>query len=427
MVFLISENTLDFIINYFVLIQNNFLILLLDSKITKSEFTNLFKIYKPSFVCLPSSVEMNIELKSEIINLTNHYRILKFKEDDRYINKELCLLLKTSGSTGETKFVKLTYKNIRNNVVGIIDKLKINSNHTTITTLPAEYTYGLSILNTHLYSGASIVMNKRSIIEKNFWKNVIKYKVTSFGGVPFTYEILKKIKFEKILNDKIKLKYLTQAGGKISDEMHYYLLNTLKRNKIKFFPMYGATEATSRMSILDYKFSHKIGSIGKPLKNCKFFIMKNNKRIDKPNQIGTLFFKGKNIFCGYAKKKVDLIKLSKSNILDTGDFASFDDEKFFYIKGRKKRMLKILGIRLPLDDLENQISSFINLNIKLTGNDKKLIIFSDTKNFQKKSEYLKKISKFLNINSSVLEFKFIRRFPRTVSNKIDYKALEEIK
>ena len=99
--------------------------------------------------------------------------------------------------------------------------------------------------------------------------------------------------------------------------------------------MYGATEATSRMSILDYKHSNKIGSIGKPLKNCKFFILKNKKRINKPFQLGNLYFK-ERIFCGYAKLKSDLIKLNKFSILDTGDIALFDRENFFILKVEKK-------------------------------------------------------------------------------------------
>ena len=298
LIFLVSENTLDFLINYFVLIQNNFLILLLDDKFNKKEFIKLFKIYKPSFICKPSHLKIDIKQDYKKINITNKYEIIKFKNDDKYINKELCLLLKTSGSTGETKYVKLTYTNLKENLLGIVNKLKIDSSHSTITTLPPEYTYGLSILNTHLYVGASILMNRSSVIEKSFWEKVKKYKISSFGGVPFTYEILKKIKFKKMLTKNSYLRYLTQAGGKISNEMHLYLLKTLKNNGIKFFPMYGATEATSRMSILDYKHSNKIGSIGKPLKNCKFFILKNKKRINKPFQLGNLYFKGKNIFVG---------------------------------------------------------------------------------------------------------------------------------
>ena len=61
----------------------------------------------------------------------------------------------------------------------------------TITSLPPEYTYGLSIINTHIYSGAKIVLNNFSVIQKEFWQILNKYNVENFGGVPFTYSLLK--------------------------------------------------------------------------------------------------------------------------------------------------------------------------------------------------------------------------------------------
>ena len=102
-------------------------------------------------------------------------------------------MLSTSGSTGSKKFVKISYENIYENTKSIIKFLNINQNHKTITTMPPFYTYGLSIINTHLYEGASIVVTDLRAIEKNFWKLMLDENVLSFGGVPFFFEILKNI------------------------------------------------------------------------------------------------------------------------------------------------------------------------------------------------------------------------------------------
>ena len=119
----------------------------------------------------------------------------------------------------------------------IISSLKIKSDHTTITTLPFSYSYGLSILNSHFFKGACLVVNNLTVFEKNFWKVFDKYKVNSFGGVPQLYKQLRMLKFP---NKKYPhLKYLTQAGGKLSDQLVDYFYSTCKKNKIKFIIMYG--------------------------------------------------------------------------------------------------------------------------------------------------------------------------------------------
>ena len=113
----------------------------------------------------------------------------------------------TSGSTGSPKFVKISKDNILYNTKSILDFLKIKKNDTTITTLPISYVYGLSIINTHLFVGAKIILNKNSIISNNFWKLFTRNKVTNFNGVPYTYEILNKLQIEKLNFKFVKFFY----------------------------------------------------------------------------------------------------------------------------------------------------------------------------------------------------------------------------
>ena len=181
-------------------------------------------------------------------------------------------MLSTSGTTESPKFVRLSKKNIEDNTIKIIKYLKIKKNQTTITTMPAGYSYGLSILNSHLKAKSKIVLNNNSIIEKSFWEKMKKFKVNSFGGVPEFYEFLRKLNFEKYVNKNMK--YLTQAGGKLNEKDLEYFGKICKKNKIKFYVMYGQTEASPRISFLEWKYFFKnMNSIGKPLKGYKLKIL----------------------------------------------------------------------------------------------------------------------------------------------------------
>lgn len=156
---------------------------------------------------------------------------------------------------GSIKFVKLSKINLKHNTNSIIKYLKLKNKDSSITNLPISYSYMLSVINTHLEVGASIVISKYSLVEKEFWKTLKNSKITSFNGVPYTYEILVKIGLEKIKIDT--LKYLTHAGGKIEKKTLRKIIKFCDKNNLKFFSMYGQTEASPRISYLKPEFSKK--------------------------------------------------------------------------------------------------------------------------------------------------------------------------
>ena len=127
----------------------------------------------------------------------------------------MALLLSTSGSTGSTKFVKLSYENIFSNTKNISKYLKLTKKDRSISSLPLNYSYGLSVINTHLYKGGSIFVSERNVIDKKFWEIVNNFKISNLNGVPFFYEILSKIGFEKFNLNSIK--FFTQAGGHLNN------------------------------------------------------------------------------------------------------------------------------------------------------------------------------------------------------------------
>ena len=260
---------------------------------------------------------VNNVIKS-LYDLENH-KILKIKKNINYkINKNLALMLSTSGSTGSVKFVRLSYKNIIDNTKNIVKYLNIKKNHRTITTMPPYYTYGLSIINTHLYAGASIFVTSSRVIEKSFWRYFNEKKITSFGGVPYFYEIIKKLNFNKMCFPN--LKYFTQAGGPLNKDLTKYFLNYAQKTKTNFVIMYGQVEATSRMTYLPYKISkRKIGSIGIPIPGGKIFLQ--NAKSKNANK-GEIVYYGKNVSMGYSENYKDLKRDDENKgILKTGDLA----------------------------------------------------------------------------------------------------------
>ena len=107
----------------------------------------------------------------------------------------------------------------------------------------------LSILNTHFQQGGTIIVSRKSIIQKEFWEIFKDFKITSFNGVPYIYEMMNKIGLKRIFSKN--LRYITQAGGKLGEKLSLKLAKLAIKKKIKFFSMYGQTEASPRMSFIE--------------------------------------------------------------------------------------------------------------------------------------------------------------------------------
>jgi len=416
LVFVLGQNNLETIVGYISFIVSGHTVVMLDNKINKVFLNNLIFIYKPSYIYLQNKKETK-NLYKKILNFKS-YTLLKRKKDFNFhINTELMLLMSTSGSTGSPKFVRQSYKNILSNTLNISKYLNINYKDTTITSLPISYVYGLSVINTHLLNGAQIVLTNSSMIEKKFWKLIDVYKVNNFSGVPYSYSIVEKIFRRKVPSS---LKYTTQAGGKINEVLLKTLNKIYKKNKIKLFVMYGAAEATSRMSYLNWsKLEKKLGSVGKPIRGGNFYLLDEKDNIVKKSyKKGELIYSGENVCMGYSEKLEDLsLPDLNKGILKTGDIAYKDNDGFYYIVGRKNRYAKIYGIRVDLSELESILSKKGIEAFMKEGDENKIDVYS--KNKLKIKQGIKFISKITMINKNVFIIKDLSK--KQLTSNFKYK------
>ena len=354
---------------------------------------------------------------------SNNY--LEMKEISRNnlgkINPELSLLMTTSGSTGSPKFVRLSYDNVISNTNSIISDLEINSEDVAITTLPLSYSYGMSIINTHLAAGATVILNKYSVIERDFWNLVARNRVTTFGGVPYSYQMLSRLG-DSFLN-QTSIRYLTQAGGALQENFVEKFSRILNRVGGDFIVMYGQTEATARISIaksLDLKSSYR--TIGRPISGGEITLINSTGDvIETPNTVGQLVYRGQNVSLGYADSFKDL-QLGDQNqsVLHTGDLAYFDENNLYYITGRNNRFIKVFGNRVNLDEVQSFLLE-IGLDAACVGTDDKIVVYI-TDPIKIESVH-RDVSTFLKLNRTAISVKVIDELPRSTSGKLEYAKL----
>lgn len=422
----LCSNSIGSIVGYTGFLNNQIVPMMLSSSLDIKSLENLLFKYKPEYIWLPKKSQINVGTNLEVFDCFDYHLVKTQYNVVPEMNEELALLLTTSGSTGSPKFVRQSYKNIMANTDSIIKYLKIDGDERPITTLPMNYTYGMSIINTHLMVGATILLSDKSLMQKEFWDFFKKYSATSFGGVPYTYEMLKRLRFMRM--ELPSLKTITQAGGKLSPELHKEFAEFALQKKINFVVMYGQSEATARMAYLPPdKALEKYGSMGIAIPDGKFsLITEQGELIETPNVEGELVYEGNNVTLGYAECLTDLSKGDERNgRLVTGDIAKFDEDGFFYIVGRKKRFLKIYGNRVNLDEVDLLLKEkFSEIECVSTGIDDHMTIFiTDSLVTNEVKSY---ISMKTGLNPSAFNIVYINEIPKNNSGKVLYKELDNL-
>jgi acyl-coenzyme A synthetase/AMP-(fatty) acid ligase len=419
--FLLCENRFESLVGYLGFLRRRAIPALINGSIDAGLFSELFAAYRPAYVYLPME-RASLVAGHKALATQGGYGL--FETDwvqDYETHEELALLLTTSGSTGSPKLVRLAYKNINSNAEAIAHYLSINGTDRPITTMPMSYTFGLSIINSHLLRGAATVMTEASLMSKRFWQTLNRQQASTFSGVPYHFEMLKKLRFSSMKLPSIK--YLTQAGGKLGAASAAEFAGVCEAKGIKFITMYGQTEATARMAYLPWEYAHtKAGSIGIAIPGGRFWLVDDAGRIvEAAEAVGELYYEGGNVSLGYAMGCADLNKGDENQgVLATGDLAKRDREGFYYIIGRKKRFLKLFGNRINLDEAESLLRAS-GYDCACTGTDDKLAIYVTREG--QEAQILKAISERTKINPHGFAVVHIDKIPRNEQGKIIYAAL----
>jgi len=415
LVFLVCKNQIACVAGYLAFLRKRVVTVLLSSSIDTELFEKLIDIYKPQFVWCPEDFS-----KKSGTFFYGGYKLLETGNSCPETNEKLAVMIPTSGSTGSPKLVRLSYDNIQSNTESIAEYLKIVPDDKAITTLPMNYVYGLSIIQTHLFAGASVIVTENNVFDMRFWKLFKRHGATTFGEVPYVYNKLDKLDFLSM--DLPSLRYITQAGGKLGKGLHYKIGKAMHEKGKKFIVMYGASEATARMSYVPSEIAEeKAGSVGVAIPGGRFELVDfDSTVITESDKEGELVYYGKNVMLGYARCREDLSKGDEMHgRLETGDMAKRDSDGFYYITGRKNRFVKAFGNRVNLEEIEGLLSEK-GYDVACLGEDEHITIYTTSKERNKIVDY---ISEKTGLNSMVFEVITSRTIPRNQSGKIQYPKL----
>jgi acyl-CoA synthetase (AMP-forming)/AMP-acid ligase II len=375
---ILMENGLGYVVSYYAILKAGGVAVPLSTGLKPDSLNPLLAELKPKIIITSKKFERLLKASdtsliqnskiiiqdfSSVLNPQN-FEIIDFDElvSSYGFNKPtlsisknaLASIIYTSGSTGKPKGVMLTHENIVTNTQSICSYLELTPNDIQMVVLPFFYVMGQSLLNTHMAVGGTVVINNKFAFPASVLNQMVDERVTGFSGVPSTYAFLLHRSPLGAFRDKLEsLRYCTQAGGHMSQRVKTALRKTLP-DHTDIFIMYGATEASARLTYLAPEFyNSKKGSIGKPIPGVKLSIINPEGNEVRPGEKGELVAHGLNIMKGYWKDSTATARVLDKDGYHTGDVAYQDKDGFYYISGRKDNLIKSGGHRINPQEIED--------------------------------------------------------------------------
>jgi long-chain acyl-CoA synthetase len=343
-------------------------------------------------------------------------------EDSPRPSDELAVLLSTSGTTGSPKLVRLSIPNLEANATSIVEYLEIDARERAVQSLPMHYSYGLSVLHSHLAAGASLIVTPHPIIRPAFWADAERFEATSFAGVPYSYAILERTRLLRTAMPDT-MRTLTQAGGRLAPESIIRLHGLMTGRGGRFWVMYGQTEATARISYVPPEtLPDKAHTIGIPIPRGRLSVRLRDEDVSAPNVEGELIYQGPNVMLGYAECRADL---SLGDVLGgqlrTGDLGSFDEDGFFVVTGRTKRIAKLHGLRVNLDEIEAAAS--VHGAVAVVDAGEQILLWRVAGAPVTADELRLEVARRCGLNSHAFAVREIDELPLKPTGKVDYDTL----
>lgn len=396
--------------------------LILNAHLDEQLYNSLYELYRPPFVCVPMGMADKFPYDAVVTHYG--YTLMRTGNEACPMNNELSHLLPTSGSTGSPKLVRHKYDNIEAAALNISTFFELTDKDRPLMVLPLYYTMGLSMVFSHFYVGATVLITNQSMTDRGFWQFIKDQRATSFTGVPYSFEILNLMRFFRMNLPDLTL--LTQGGGRLPKELNLKFAEYCRDNGKQWIATYGQSECTARMAWLPPKWAiEKVGSIGIAVPNAELSLIDmDGNPISMPNSEGEMCYRGKNVTMGYARSREDLLLGDERHgYIRTGDLAYFDEDGCYYIVGRMGRFLKLFGMRVGLDECERIVKGkYPGLECACVGTDEKMLVYLTDEKY--KEPVKEELVSRLKLVATSFEVRIINEIPKNEAGKVLYAKLE---
>ncbi len=406
LVLLYLRNNITSVVAFLGALRAGHAVALLDAGLPAASKARLEEVYAPEL-----TVSVSADGSSEVKRLN---------ASGSDIHDDLSVLLSTSGSTGDPKFVRLTEPNLVSNAKAICKALAIATEDVALAHLPLHYSYGLSVLTSHLAAGAAVLLTEKGFMDREFWPLVKTHEVSHFPGVPFHFEMMNRLGFKRLALEGVRT--FTQAGGRLDSAIKQAAYDFMESIGGNFHVMYGQTEAAPRITTLSHHdFDGHQATVGPAILGGSLEIRDEEGAKVPLGAEGHVHYHGPNVMMGYATNRADLRQGDLlGGWLNTGDIGFLDNAGYLTLTGRSGRMGKVYGLRVNLDAIEKLAQTVCRAAV--LQKDKILVVFHTGRD-DDEARMRELFKNHFTLPHTAYKFAALVELPVTQRGKLDYKAL----
>jgi len=426
LLFLVARNDLFSVVTYAGVVASGHALALLDGRSPTAASADIIGAYRPRWVAGPAGLARELGDAGVAIESVDSFAggelIRTGLGAVARVHPETAVLLTTSGTTGSRKFVRLSASNVEANANSIAQYLELDPGERPVTSLPLHYSFGLSVLNSHWRAGACVVLTDESVVQPSFWEAFRRNGCTSIAGVPFSYQLLERVGFREM--DLPALRTMQQAGGALDRRLTEIYARFMADRGGRLFVMYGQTEATARIAYVPpHRLAEKLGSAGIAIPGGSLEIDPETVELRVGVSVGEVVYRGPNVMMGYASCPEDLeLGDMLGGVLRTGDIGRLDGEGYLFLVGRSKRIAKVFGHRINLDEVEARLRE--HGPAAVVGGQDSIWGFCEFGTEESVAELAASLARDLRLHHTAIRLRRVDAIPTSASGKIDYRAVE---
>ncbi len=263
------------------------------------------------------------------------------------------MIMYTTGTTGKSKGVELTHRNILAAVQNTLGTTGMHENDVNLIPAPVNHSFGLRRSLGSLYTGGTLVLINGVTSVRSFFNTLDAWKATTITSVPTAMEYIFRMSGDMLGKYKDQLRYIEVGAEMVPNRLKQKLLDLLPHSDI--FNTYGSSEAGCVTGINYRSNLEKMNSIGRDSVNAEIFFTDENHSIitaDGPNNGGFITIKGPMVMTGYVEDEELTASVLDNGILYTNDIGYRDSEGFIFLLGRKGDVINVGGNKVSPSEVE---------------------------------------------------------------------------
>lgn len=345
--------------------------------------------------------------------------------------EDIAEILYTTGTTGTSKGISVTYRNNIALAENICDGTKMQEGNVELIPLPLSHSHGIRCAYANFFNKGTVVLTDGVTKVLDIYRMIKRYEITAIDLSPTAATVLLKLTRGRFGEFNEQLDYIQIGTAALSEELKEALCKQFP--SVRLYNFYGSTESGRSCALNFNSDDDRKYCIGYPTRNAKFIITddERNEIHSDENHTGLIACAGPMNMKGYWKQPELTASIMKNGFIYTNDEGYIDERGYVYVLGRKDDIINYKGIKIAPEEIEEIVLQYkeikdcacVPVPDKNAGQIPKVYLAVKDESTFNKTEFMRFLEEKIDGNKVPKQMEIINEIPRAFNGKIQRKKL----